>query len=158
MTSLRFRSIATGLVRKTVLVAVACVALVLALQTWLLWSQHRSRMAELVETIGSTQVPLLSVALWDIEPRALQLQIKAISDWPEIGFVRLRATTGQVFEGGDPALAGLAPAQVLEIPAPQGTLPVGRLELVVDPQYLRDTLLRNVLPVLLGYALLTTVV
>lgn len=158
MKSLRFRSIATGVVRKTVLVAVACVALVLALQTWLLWSQHRSRMAELVETIGSTQVPLLSVALWDIEPRALQLQIKAISDWPEIGFVRLRATTGQVFEGGDPTLAGLAPTLVLEIPAPQGTLPVGRLELVADPQYLRDTLLRNVLPVLLGYALLTTVV
>lgn len=158
MTSYKFRSIAAGLIRKTVGAAALCVVIALGLQTAYLWSQHRARLGEVVEMIGSTQVPLLGVALWDIEPRAVQLQIKAIANWPEIGFVRLRATTGQVFEGGDISLANSPPTQVLDIPAPQGKLPVGQLELVADPQYLRDTMLRNTMPVLLGYAMLTTVV
>ena len=55
--------------------------------------------------VATTHVPLLGVALWDIEPQAVLLQVRAIASWPEIGHVRVRAATGQVFEGGDATLA-----------------------------------------------------
>ncbi|WP_342130654.1 sensor domain-containing diguanylate cyclase [Hydrogenophaga sp. OTU3427] len=158
MSTPKFRSIAQRLVRHTVWLALLSVAVVLAVQTWALWHQHRNRLAEVVELVGSTHVPLLGVALWDIEPRAVQLQVKAIASWPEIGYVRLRASTGQVFEGGDLRLADTPPTQTLSISAPQGGLPVGTLELVGDPQYLRDTVVHNALQVLLGYGLFTAVV
>ena len=152
----KFRPIAARLIRRTVLLSALCVLVVLALQTAVLWQQHRQRLAEVVETVGGTHVPLLGVALWDIEPEAVSLQVQAIASWPEIGHVRVRAATGQVFEGGDTTLIDAAHALVLDIPAPRGGPPVGRLELVADPAHLRAVVGRNALQMLLGYGVLVT--
>lgn len=152
----RFRPIAARLIRRTVVLSALCVVVLLALQTGMLWHQHRQRLLEVVEKLGSTHVPLLGVALWDIEPGAVTLQVQAIAGWPEIGHVRVRAATGQVFEGGDSRLARDARSHVVDIPAPRGGPPVGRLELVADPAHLRAVVWRNALQMLLGYAVLVT--
>ncbi|MFC7459546.1 GGDEF domain-containing protein [Hydrogenophaga defluvii] len=151
-----FRPIAARLIRRTIVLSALCVAVVLALQTWLLWQQHRQRLVEVVETVGSTHVPLLGVALWDIEPQAVQLQVRAIASWPEVGHVRVRAATGQVFVGGDASLAGAPHSHVVEISAPRGGPPVGQLELVADPAHLRSVVGRNALQMLMGYGVLVT--
>lgn len=151
-----FRPISTRLIRRIVVLSALCVVGVLALQTWVLWWQHRQRLVEVVETVGSTHVPLLGVALWDIEPEAVRLQVRAIASWPEVGHVRVQAATGQVFEGGDMTLAELPHAHVVDIPAPRGGPPVGQLELVADPAHLRSVVWRNALQMLLGYAVLVT--
>ncbi len=151
-----FRPISTRLIRRIVVLSALCVVGVLALQTWALWWQHRQRLVEVVETVGSTHVPLLGVALWDIEPEAVRLQVRAIASWPEVGHVRVQAATGQVFEGGDMTLAELPHAHVVDIPAPRGGPSVGQLELVADPAHLRSVVWRNALQMLLGYAVLVT--
>lgn len=152
----KFRPIAARLIRRIVLLSALCAAVVLALQTAALWYQYRQRVVEVVELVGSTRVPLLGVALWDIEPQAVLLQVRAIASWPEIGHVRVRAATGQVFEAGDVDLADEAHSHVMDIPAPRGGPPVGRLELVSDPAHLRSVVWRNALQMVLGYGVLVT--
>lgn len=151
-----FRPIAARLIRRIVVLSALCAAAVLVLQTLALWQQHRERLAAVVETVGDTHVPLLGVALWDIEPEAVSLQVRAIAGWPEIGHVRVRAATGQVFEGGDATLAAAPHSHVVDIPAPRGGPPVGLLELVSDPAHLRAVVGRNALQLLLGYGVLVT--
>ena len=141
-----FRPISARLIRRIVLLSALCGACVLALQTWFLWQQHHQRLLAVVETVGDTHVPLLGVALWDIEPQAVMLQVRAIASWPEVGHVRVRAATGQVFEGGDTMLAAVPHSHVVDIPAPRGGPPVGRLELVADPAHLRAVVVRTVRP------------
>lgn len=151
-----FRPISARLIRRIVLLSALCGACVLALQTWFLWQQHHQRLLAVVETVGDTHVPLLGVALWDIEPQAVMLQVRAIASWPEVGHVRVRAATGQVFEGGDTTLAAVPHSHMVDIPAPRGGPPVGRLELVADPAHLRAVVVRNALQLLLGYGVLVT--
>ncbi len=152
----KFRPIAARLIRRIVVLSALCMAVVLALQTAALWYQHRQRLAEVVELLGSTHVPLLGVALWDVEPTAVSLQVQAIANWPEIGHVRVQAATGQVFEAGESELADAAHVHAVDIAAPRGGPPVGRLELVPDPAHLRAVVWRNALQMLLGYGVLVT--
>lgn len=151
-----FRPLARFLIRRIVVLSLLCMAAVSLLQVWGLVRQNGQRLEQLVQDIGRTNVPLLAVGLWDIEPAAVQRQVQAIVDRPEIGYVHLRATTGQVFEAG-----ALAPGEVvhgMDVLAPQGGLPLGRLELAGDPQFLLDEVRVAVLWVLLGYGGFTVLV
>lgn len=153
-----FRPLAGYLIRRIVVLALLCMVVVQLLQTWSLMQRHERRFDQLVQDVGHTNVPLLAVGLWDIEPAAVQRQVQAIADRPEIGFVRLRAATGEVFEAGERPRDADQVVHVLDVLAPQGGVPLGQLELAGDPQFLlgevRDTAWRT----LLGYGGFTVLI
>lgn len=153
-----FRPLAGYLIRRIVALALLCMVVVLVVQVWSLMKRHEARFEQLVQDIGHTNVPLLAVGLWDIEPVAVQRQVQAIADRPEIGHVRLRATTGQVFEAGDVEVAERDVVHEMAVMAPQGGMALGLLELTGDPGFLlaevRDTAWRT----LLGYGGFTLLV
>ena len=153
-----FRPLAGYLIRRIVVLALLCMMAVLLLQVWGLLRQHERRFEQLVQDVGHTNVPLLAVGLWDIEPAAVQRQVQAIADRPEIGHVRLRATTGQVFEAGDEAAAGDGVVHVMPVMAPQGGMPLGQLELAGDPRFLLAEVRGTALRTLLGYGGFTVLI
>lgn len=99
-----FRSIASVLIRRTIVLAVLCMLLVFGVQSWLLRAQHQKQFEMAINDVANTSVPLLAVALWDIETQAIAAQLQRIAQKPEIGYARLQAAGGQRFEAGNPAL------------------------------------------------------
>ncbi|EGI77815.1 GGDEF domain-containing protein [Hylemonella gracilis] len=158
-----FRPLAGSLIRRIVLLAVLCMALVLAGQTWYLLRQHEERFATQVDGIVRTSVPQLATALWDIELESVQRQVQAISTLPEVGHVRLRTATGPVFMAGDPAAREAATVvrrmDILPLPGQGSTsLPLGQLEIVGNPRYVLGEVRASAVQVLLGYGVYTTLV
>lgn len=159
-----FRPLASALIRRIVLLALLCMALVLAGQTWYLLHQHERRFAAQVEGIVRTSLPQLATALWDIELEAVQQQVQAIAALPEVGHVRLRTATGQVFSAGDPAAREAAAAvvrrmDILPLPGQGSTsLPLGQVEIVGNPRYVMGVVRATALQVLLGYGVYTVLV
>lgn len=160
----RFSPLAGYLIRRIVLLALLCMALVLAAQTWSLLRQHEKRFAGQVDNIARTSLPQLAGALWDIELAPLQRQVQAIADLPEVGYVHLRAATGQVFAAGDPGAREASAAvvrrmDILPLPGQGGShLSLGQLEIVGNPDYVMGEVRAAALQVLLGYGVFTALV
>lgn len=152
----RFRSIAATLIQRIVWLAGGCLLVMLVLQGWLTFRETQLRMDHALAEIADNSLPMLSVSLWDIEPEVVQRQVNWLASLPEIGRVRVLASTGQTFEAGALAmdLRG-EPLRTLEIPAPQGVKPVGRLELWVEPGYQAEQVLHDTLGIVAGYVLFT---
>lgn len=153
-----YRSIASVLIQRTVALAALCMLLFFGLQWWLLRMEHRERFDTLITEVADTNVPLLSVALWDIEPRAVQAQIELIARRPEIGYVVVRAKGGQEFSAGNLALADDPTAHSMPIRSADAGLELGQLTLVGDPGYLRRGLKMAALRTLLSYGTLTAAI
>lgn len=159
-----FHPLAGALIRRIVLLALLCMALVLAGQTWYLLRQHEERFATQVEDIVRISLPHLATALWDIELEAVQRQVQAIAALPEVGHVRLRSATGQVFMAGDPAVREAAASvvrrmDILPLPGQGGaSLPLGQVEIVGNPRYVMGEVRATALQVLLGYGVYTVLV
>ncbi len=153
-----FRPLSGYLIRRIVALALLCMTVALVLQIGWQVRQHEQRFEQLVQDVGHTNVPLLAVGLWDIESAAVQRQVDAIADRPEIGYVHLHASTGQVFEAGDAALANRGAVHAMDVMAPQGGLPLGQLELAGDPDFLLGEVRQTVLRVVLGYGGFTVLV
>ena len=153
-----FRSIASVLIRRTIVLAVLCMLLVFGVQSWLLRAQHQKQFEMAINDVANTSVPLLAVALWDIETQAIAAQLQRIAQKPEIGYARLQAAGGQRFEAGNPALLAQGVSRQIVIPPPQpaqGAPALGVLELTGNPDYLWQGLRAEGLRILLGYSLLT---
>ena len=153
-----FRSLAASLLRRTIAVALLCTLFAAGVQVAFTVREENARFDRAIGSIAATHVPMLSVALWDIEPEALRRQLKQIATQPEIAFARLQARTGQSFEAGDPKRARLAPTR-LEIPYPEkrdGS--IGTLELTPDRSSLYARLVERILAIVLGFAVLATAV
>jgi diguanylate cyclase (GGDEF)-like protein len=149
---------ASFLIRRTVLLGVLCMLLVLAVQAIVRFHKQQDRFAELIEDIAQTSVPLLSVSLWDIEPKAIQLQVDLLAQRPEIGYVRLIAATGQRFAAGKASHGEAAVTRRLTIPYPSGTGEVGKLEIIGDQDFLYREMLGDTWTLLLGYGAFTVLV
>jgi two-component system cell cycle response regulator len=153
-----FRSLAATLIRRTILGAALVTLLAASVQAWLTVREERQVFDRTLRQIAETNVPLLSVSLWDIEPAAVRRQLETIASRAEISHVRLTAGTGHVF------LAGVAPTiptepDVLQIPYPDaraGT--IGRLEITANRTTLYTHVAERVLAVVAGYALLSMVI
>ena len=72
---LPFRSISRRLVRVVVMVAVCCALAAISMQALYGIRQARAAFDASVRDITATRVPMLSTALWDIEPKLAQTQI-----------------------------------------------------------------------------------
>src|SRR5207253_5708144 len=100
-------------------------------------------------------LPMLSLALWDIEPEALRRQLRQIAGQPEIAYVRLQARTGQSFEAGNPKQRDESAAQHLAIPYPENRAgSIGTLEVTPDRGSLYRQLAERILAIVLGFAVL----
>jgi diguanylate cyclase (GGDEF)-like protein len=154
--TLRFRSIASSLIQRIVLLAVLCLAAMSGLQAYLGYRESVHNIDRAVKEVADNSLPMLSSSLWDIEPQVIQRQVNWLSSLPEIGRVRVVASTGQVFEAGSHSLDQSPASHLLEIAAPQGSAPVGRLELWVEPDYVLSQMIRNILNSVMGYLLFST--
>lgn len=153
-----FRPIATTLIRSVFLWATLCALVIGLIQTTYSYVHVEERFELAVREIGQTNVPLLSVGIWDIEPEAIRRQIQAIAARPEIGFVDLKVATGQEFAAGDKTLAGNS-ARRFEIPPPAGSArAIGNLEIVANPGAFYRELFYSVGIALLGYGVLTLLI
>ena len=155
MTARPFRSIASVLIQRTIVLAVLCMVVVFLVQSWLLRSEHQRQFEAVMSDVANTSVPLLAAALWDIETQAVQAQLQFIAKKPAIGFARLQAAGGQVFEAGNSELAQQEAIRSITIYAPHGTQALGVLHLSGNPQYLWQGLQAEALRILLGYSALT---
>ena len=153
-----FRSIASTLIRRTMLVAAVLALLAAALQAFLTVSEEGEAFDRALRNIAETNVPLLSVSLWDIEPDAVKRQLKLIATQPEIAHVRLTERTGHAFEQGNRALVANEKPKVLAIPYPDGRPgTIGSLEVTPNRGTLYAHVATRVLTVVAGYALLAAV-
>ena len=112
-----------------------------------------------VQGIARTNMPLLSIAIWDIEPEILQRQIETITQQHQVGYTRLETLTGQVFEAGNAALRYSSGASRFDVFYPQtaGSL-VGTLEVSPDPAVFYSEVFSSLISVLAGYGVLTLLI
>lgn len=153
-----YRSIASTLIRRIVLLAGLCLLAMTLLQAALAYHNSESQVAHAVGEIAENSLPMLSLSLWDIEPEVIQRQVNWLAGLPEIGRAKVLASTGQNFEAGalpSEAAGGEAPTHTLAILAPQGGKTVGQLQLWVDPNYLYKQILAQTLTVAMGYCVFT---
>ena len=154
MSSVRFRSLASSLVRRTVLAAIVCAVLAAAVQATFAVRDERAAFDRALHNIAQTNVPLLSVSLWDIEPEAIRRQLREIATQPEIAYVRLSERTGHSFEAGTLQLRDTATPRVLAIPYPDGREgSIGTIEISANPQTLYRHVLEKVAVLVIGYAI-----
>lgn len=153
------RPITSALIRRTLAWALLFSLAFGSLQAWLTYEGVQRDFQMAVRDVANTHVPLLSLAVWDIEPQTIQRQINLVLDSPHIGYVVLKASTGQVFEGGKPAARTRGTPVVFNIPPPgRPASSIGTLELVADTGVLYREVLRSVALVLLQCLVLTVLI
>lgn len=134
-----FRPIGLRLVRMVVMVGVISAITMIVLQT--MYSIHNAQVTfdAQVREISRTRLPMLSSALWDIEPRLAQAQIDDIAEMPQIAGVTLVTAAGIDMQAGTvpPERAtGAADATLDVMPPVPGTAALGRLFIKFDHNYL----------------------
>ncbi|MDX1754586.1 MAG: diguanylate cyclase [Marinobacter sp.] len=138
------QSITRDILRRIVFLASMFVLLVSVVQCWVQYRSEIERVDALVATLAGSHVPLLTVALWDIEPEAARRQVAMIAAHPEIGSVRLTTMTGMTFQVGLGDASGTADF-VTPIPHPQGRMqPLGELSVAYNWQQVRRNILISV--------------
>src|SRR5450830_461374 len=89
--------IATLLIRRVFKWVLLCVVAFSSIQAWLSYTSIEKNFNAAVRDVADTHLPLLSVAIWDIEPQAIQKQIGLILKNTSIAYVSVKASTGQSF-------------------------------------------------------------
>jgi two-component system, cell cycle response regulator len=158
MSTPRFRSLASSLVRRTVLVAMVCALLAATVQATFAVREERQAFDRALHGIALTNVPRLSASLSFIDPDSVHRQVKEIASQPEIAYVRLSTPEGQLFEAGNVQLRDTRAPRVLAIPYPDGREGnVGTVEISPNPQTLYQHVLEKVAVVVIGYAIFVLV-
>jgi len=153
-----FRSIASTLIRRIITAALAVAVLAATIQAFLTFRDERAAFERALANIAETNVPLLSIALWDIEPQVVTRQLMQIAGHPEIAHVRLAERTGHAFEAGQRRTGATEPPKVLEIPYPDGRPgTLGSLEVTANRSALYGHVAERVFSVVIGYGLLAVV-
>lgn len=151
-----FRSLVSSLIRSIALAGALCTIVVALLELTFTYHTQRRNFEGEVQSIARTNVALLSVNLWDIEPDAIRRQMKLIAERPQIAHAHLEAVTGQEFESGTPLRSSTKGSMVLAVPYPGGKPgQLGTLRLSPNIDHLYRQLLFDALRVLAGCALLT---
>lgn len=157
----RFRSIASLLILRIILLAVACMLVFGGAHAWWEYRKGQQEFRHSMQTWVSNSMIALSAALWDIDPAMVREQVQWLGGLPLVGHVQLRVTsTGQLYEAGDP-VEGRAPALSMPVPPPRHShsrLPLGELQVWENRGYYLEVLRDSTLRVLLGYALFTALV
>ncbi|MDX5300034.1 MAG: hypothetical protein LPK85_13920, partial [Gammaproteobacteria bacterium] len=153
-----FRPLASQLLTRIVWLAMGCALIVALLQSWQVYETEQNRFRALLDDIGQTHVPILTLLLWDIETDALQRHLEQLAKRPEIASVTLRSATGMQFQAGAPTPAPPSDAR-LTIPHPGGHAePLGELFIQYERNVLYRTLLHAVSRTVIELAVFTTLI
>ncbi|MBI3285849.1 MAG: diguanylate cyclase [Burkholderiales bacterium] len=151
-----FQPITHALIRRALKWAVLCTLVFGGLQAWLAYQNVQRDFQSAVRGIATTHVPLLSLAIWDIEPRAIQGQIDLLLESSQIAYASVKVNTGQQFAGGKAGVLNGGTTLRFQIPPPNKQVgAIGTLELVLDRSVLYRQLIHSVLLVLLESIVLT---
>jgi hypothetical protein len=118
VTGVPFRSIASTLIPRIIGAALAVAVVAATIQAFLTFRDERAAFDRALANIAETNVPLLSIALWDIEPQVVTRQLMQIAAQPEIAYVRLAERTGHAFEAGSGARARASHPRSSRFPIP----------------------------------------
>ena len=153
------RPIATTLIRRSLGWVLAGSLVFSSLQAWLTYDNVQKDFQVAVRDIATTHVPLLSLAVWDIEPQTIRRQLDLLLESPQIGHVIVRVNTGQQFEGGKPSARIEGLPLTFDLPRPnEAGAPIGTLELVADTSVLYREIFRSVAWALLQGLVLTALI
>ena len=148
-----FRPLASALVRRMVLVAIVCALVAAAVQASFVVREEREAFDRALRNIAGTNVPLLSVSVWDIEPDTIRRQLAQIVSHPEIAHVRLTERSGHEFSAGQMRLRDGTSPRLLAIPYPDGRPgEIGTLEISANRQTLYAHVAGRVVSTVAGYA------
>ncbi|PRB74785.1 GGDEF domain-containing protein [Pseudomonas sp. MYb185] len=114
----RFCSFRQRLLVRLTLLALVAMLLASIAQVFLITREQRQQQELLLHELTSIQVPLLQVALWDIEIGALQGQLERIAGLSTVAGVRLHSETGLDMQAGDVRPHDGNPESTLVIPSP----------------------------------------
>ncbi|SCK22506.1 diguanylate cyclase [Vogesella sp. LIG4] len=157
--SRNFRPLAHALIRRIALLAVGCALLFSAVQGIWLYRSVQQQLLGNIQYLASSNIPLLSVSLWDIEPEAVRRQLSVIVARPGVAFARINVVTGQMFEAGDSSTLYNNRVTRFVIPMPNGSSkPLGELLIVQREAYIYQQVASSLIGMLLGYLLLTVLI
>src|SRR5690606_3807103 len=114
----RFCSFRQRLLVRLTLLALVAMLLASIAQVFLITREQRQQQELLLHELTSIQVPLLQMALWDIEIGALQGQLERIAGLSTVAGVRLHSETGLDMQAGDVRPHDGNPESTLIIPSP----------------------------------------
>lgn len=148
--------IASLLLRRVFKWVILCIVLFSSLQAYLNYRAIERNFDMTIRDVANTHLPMLSLAIWDIELQAIQKQISLLTKNTNIAYVVIKASTGQQFVGGNGGNARADEHLTFDIPAPDGKgSRIGTMELMVDRSVLRQELMRSFLIVLTEVILLS---
>ncbi|MBC3869688.1 sensor domain-containing diguanylate cyclase [Undibacterium oligocarboniphilum] len=150
-----FQPIASQLVRSVFKWVILCIFGFSSLQAWLNYSAIERNFNMTIQDVAHTHLPLLALAIWDIEPETIRKQMALLVQNPHIAHVQIRASTGQQFAAGTVIPETSSERLLFSIPSPAGDgRQVGTMELVINRAELRGELIRSFLIVLIEVVLL----
>ncbi|MBV8657326.1 MAG: diguanylate cyclase [Burkholderiales bacterium] len=152
-----FQPIMRRLVRLTILVGLAATLLAALVEFGLGYFTADAAFHAEADEIADSQLPLLSIALWEIEPEALQAQIDRIAARRQILWVRLVSWEGRIYVAGEPIKDQHADV-VMTIPTPRGNTPLGKLEFSYDRAYFYHDLAKQIVSTVIVLVVLTSII
>ncbi len=143
-TELPFRSIASRLIFAVLRVCALCTVLAMVVQGWQIWDDTQQAHAQITHDIAQSQLPLLTRALWDIEPQAVQHLVDETAKQVRVTGVRLVTAGGQRFLAGTPVLGHADAELVVPHPNAEGKA-LGWLAINFNRGYIYQQLLQSLL-------------
>lgn len=154
----RRRHVSDLLLQRIVLVATLCMLILGGINVFVAYRQVRADLHQTVHMVGQNSQYMLSTALWDIETAAVQRQLDWLAGLPEVDWVRVRTTTGQLFTAGTADAMPERPAHVLDIVDNAGNSLLGTLELAPNERYFSRQVWRVVAAVIADYVIFTALI
>ncbi|MFZ6772818.1 GGDEF domain-containing protein [Undibacterium sp. SXout7W] len=156
MTARPLQPITNLLIRRVFKWVFLCIVVFSSLQAWLNYKSIEKNFDVTVRDVASTHLPLLALAVWDIEPKAIQKQILLITKNTLVGYVKIKSVTGQEFSTGNANLIGKGQQFLFDIPAPtDASKIIGSMELIINRNILHQELVHHFLIIFLGMLVLT---
>lgn len=153
-----FRPLSHSLIHRILWLALACALLLGGFKAFRTYQEVETQYTQAVQQVAEHSLPLLSLALWDIEVPAVQKQVAWLAGLADVGWVEVRADIGQTFSAGDPTRADPASRLRFDILAPNGSSRVGTLEIQGNRDRLILAISSALLQVLLEYLVFTLVI
>lgn len=148
--------IANKLMRQVLQWILICILSLSVLRGWLDYRAIQENNQKTISDIVTTHLPLLSVAVWDIEPETINKQLQLLSSDGHIAWVRLRSSTGQEFVAGDESFAKKRAIRMTVL-APQAEFgAIAELEVVIDQSAIYWQIWRSVILTALEITVLAT--
>ena len=155
----RFRSISTLLIQRIVWLSLGCMLALGGLHAWIEFRHEQASFERSMRLLADNSMRNLSMALWDIDPKAVREQVDWMGALPEVAQVQVQAlATGEKFSSGRNVRDVPATVTVQIMPPDGQAIALGVMEIWADPQYFLSTMAQSTLRVTLGYALFTLLI